>query len=347
MKKIEKEPLAPTKSLDFKPFVPTEMLKACALICLHLMAAEGASGSSGGQSRDLGDAWRNACPRSPGWDSDVDFWTVVDGAPRCEVYEHNSECGALEVIGQDWSGEVVSLFIEDWELGRVALSCHMALDLLCQDMRDACQDSSASLGSPCSLCSQCWKILSQRNGRSRNAVGSWLVLPVCERTKTRRSVSGRPKVSKEGLKVSVFVTLRFPSSEFCCFLCIVGKSQGGLRTTFRKRDEGFLSFSAVCCDFFQAIDVPALIMRPCGRGATTPASQNHEKQTNTMMDTCRSHQRRSFSRHVMNQQVDRREGDQGDQRETRITDDTVEDKRGSCSGFMTAGDGNDDVSNHC
>ena len=25
-----------------------------------------------------------------------------------------------EVIGQDWSSEVVALFLEDWELGRVA-----------------------------------------------------------------------------------------------------------------------------------------------------------------------------------------------------------------------------------
>ena len=69
--------------------------------------------------------------------------------------EHNSECRAIEVIGQDWSSEVVSLFLEDWGLGRVALSCHMAMDLLCQEIRDACQDSSESLGSPCSLRSQC------------------------------------------------------------------------------------------------------------------------------------------------------------------------------------------------
>ena len=38
---------------------------------------------------------------------------------------------------------MVALFLEDWELGRVAFSC--------QEMRDACWDSSESLGSPCSL----------------------------------------------------------------------------------------------------------------------------------------------------------------------------------------------------
>ena len=44
--------------------------------------------------------------------------------------------------------------LEDWDLGRVALSCHMALDL-CQEMRDASWLSSKSRGSPLSLCSQC------------------------------------------------------------------------------------------------------------------------------------------------------------------------------------------------
>ena len=40
------------------------------------------------------------------------------------------------------------------------------------------------------------------------------------------------------------------------------------------------------------------------------------------------------SRMLGNEQVDREEGDQEDQRADRITDDTVEDKRGSCSGFI-------------
>ena len=64
---------------------------------------------------------------------------------------NNNECWAIEVIGQDWSSEVVALFHEDWDLRRVALSCHMAMDLLCQEMRDACWVSSESVGSVCSL----------------------------------------------------------------------------------------------------------------------------------------------------------------------------------------------------
>ena len=41
------------------------------------------------------------------------------------------------------------------------------------------------------------------------------------------------------------------------------------------------------------------------------------------------------------------EGDQGDQRADRITNDTVQHKPGSCSGFITPWDGGDDVSIHC
>ena len=35
------------------------------------------------------------------------------------------------------AGVTVSLVLEDWELARVALSCHMALDSLCQVMHEA------------------------------------------------------------------------------------------------------------------------------------------------------------------------------------------------------------------
>ena len=43
--------------------------------------------------------------------------------------EHNVESLALNAMGQDQ-------LLEDWELARVALSCHMALDLLCQEMHE-------------------------------------------------------------------------------------------------------------------------------------------------------------------------------------------------------------------
>ena len=42
----------------------------------------------------------------------------------CPIFaEHNVESLALHVIGPNWSGDKISLFLEDWELARVDLSC--------------------------------------------------------------------------------------------------------------------------------------------------------------------------------------------------------------------------------
>ena len=35
------------------------------------------------------------------------------------------------------AGQASYLFLEDWELARVALSCHLALNILCQEMQEA------------------------------------------------------------------------------------------------------------------------------------------------------------------------------------------------------------------
>ena len=52
---VKKELVAFTKAVPFKPVVPAETLKACALIGSTLLAAEGEAGSSGSQYPDLGD----------------------------------------------------------------------------------------------------------------------------------------------------------------------------------------------------------------------------------------------------------------------------------------------------
>ena len=57
---------------------------------------------------------------------------------------HNVGNLAIEVVGQHWTSELISLFLEDWDVGRVALSCHLS-DLLCQEMRAVCKGSSESL----------------------------------------------------------------------------------------------------------------------------------------------------------------------------------------------------------
>ena len=54
------------QAMPLKPVVSAEALKACALIGLHLLAAEDEAGSSDSQSPDAADMWRYGCPKKPG-----------------------------------------------------------------------------------------------------------------------------------------------------------------------------------------------------------------------------------------------------------------------------------------
>ena len=44
----------------------------------------------------------------------------------------------LQTIGLFGSSGKIALFMEDSELAKAALSCHIALDMLCQEMHDIC-----------------------------------------------------------------------------------------------------------------------------------------------------------------------------------------------------------------
>ena len=62
-----------------------------------------------------------------------------EGLSSSHFRGHNVDSFALHVIGQNWSDEKMSLFLEDWEVARVAFSCFAALDMLCQEMHEAWQ----------------------------------------------------------------------------------------------------------------------------------------------------------------------------------------------------------------
>ena len=85
---------------------------ACALTGLHMMAEENALPSSSDSS-----PWRYGCPKSPVWSSNGVERAGSEDASSLEHYEHNVGNLAIEVDGQNWSSEVVSLFLEDWEVG--------------------------------------------------------------------------------------------------------------------------------------------------------------------------------------------------------------------------------------
>ena len=50
--------------------------------------------------------------------------------------ENNVGNDELFVIGLYRSGDAIALFLQDWEAAKVALSCHIALDMLCQELHD-------------------------------------------------------------------------------------------------------------------------------------------------------------------------------------------------------------------
>ena len=102
---IKKEPFA--KAVEFRPLVPAERRRACALIGLHLMEGENASVSSGSRLPDSGDRWWYGCSqKSPDWDSNVESRTESEGTSSSELREHKVESHALQVIGQNWSGSL-------------------------------------------------------------------------------------------------------------------------------------------------------------------------------------------------------------------------------------------------
>ena len=85
------------------------------------MAEENALRSDRDSSRDLGEMWKYGCPKSPVWSGDGFGGERSEDISSVEYYEHNVDNVAIE-LGQNWSSEVISLFLEDWEVGWVALS---------------------------------------------------------------------------------------------------------------------------------------------------------------------------------------------------------------------------------
>ena len=76
-------------------------------------------------SPDLGDWWRNVCPKSPEW---ISSGPTSEAGCGFEFHGQDVENMAIGGIGQDTSSEVISLFLKDWEVGRV-VSCHLSMDL--------------------------------------------------------------------------------------------------------------------------------------------------------------------------------------------------------------------------
>ena len=92
-----------------------------------MIAEEGRDGD-GFQVPGVRDEWKMGCPMSPMWESEGEAWSEDEDA--CSGASRN-------VVGLHGPGDKISVFLQDRELAKMALSCHMALDMLCREMYEA------------------------------------------------------------------------------------------------------------------------------------------------------------------------------------------------------------------
>ena len=98
------------------------------------------------------------------WESEGEAWSEDENVSSSGSREGNVCNDALHVIGLYGPGDKISLFLQDWELAKVACSCHMALDMLGQEMHEAWQLGDATERPAVTAC-----VLSSHRGRAVTA----------------------------------------------------------------------------------------------------------------------------------------------------------------------------------
>ena len=91
----------------FGPSIPVETVKACASIGLHMMIEENSRRS------EIGSSFSSSSSS-----------------------ENNVGIDALFVIGLHGSGDTIAVFLQHWEVAKVAWSCQESLDMLCQELHE-------------------------------------------------------------------------------------------------------------------------------------------------------------------------------------------------------------------
>ena len=118
------------------PPFSADVLKDCALVAFHMIAEEGEGGEDVCHAPDLGGEWKVGYPKSPMWESGDEAWSEDESVPSNGSREGNVGNDALHATGLYGPGDKICLFLQDWELAKVALSCHMAPNMLCQEMHE-------------------------------------------------------------------------------------------------------------------------------------------------------------------------------------------------------------------
>ena len=136
---LKKEPVVLSELIDSGPCFPAVTVKACALIGAHMTAEENALRSDSDLSPGSGDMWKYGLCGAATSGRELRMLRLSS------IRSTTSTISLWKPFGQNWSSEVISLFLED--------CCQWTF--LCQEVRGACKGSSESLGSPRSLCSEC------------------------------------------------------------------------------------------------------------------------------------------------------------------------------------------------
>ena len=79
----------------------------------------------------------NGLPKESKVGCEGEAWSEDESVSSTASRKGNMCNDALHVIGLHGSSDKISLFLQDLELAKLALSCHMALDMLCQEMNEA------------------------------------------------------------------------------------------------------------------------------------------------------------------------------------------------------------------
>ena len=93
----------------------------------------------------LGDDLKMGCPKGPVWESEGEAWSEDGDASSTASREGNVCNDALHVDGLHGPVTRSLFFLQDMELAQVALGCHMALDMLCQEMHEALHHNRQNL----------------------------------------------------------------------------------------------------------------------------------------------------------------------------------------------------------
>ena len=96
------------------------------------LAAWRASPPTGAEEADLPARQRGLQLLHLGWFDGPELKDESEASEDDQTDNVSNE--ALCVIGLDGSGDKVSRYLQDWEVAKVALSCHIALDMPCQEV---------------------------------------------------------------------------------------------------------------------------------------------------------------------------------------------------------------------